>query len=368
MTLCIAWIRETPEEELIFATDSTLTGGEKWNHGVKLFELPRTDCLICFAGETYRAYPLILNLISTIKHNDELKNPALDIQDVLYGIVEIFTELVKSIFDFPKGIAGEIGSEAKFLFGGWSWKESRFRIWKIYYSHEDELFLFNEESDNEENSNVCVFLGDPETEENNISKKADDNYTSLIISLGKIRKKLDLEPLKVLVDMCRDKNVREVDGALQIGKVYKSGTTEFFGVMWQSVFGNPTFLGKDYNKHDKPRVRYIDPDTCQIIESEIPKSLVNIEEFNGTEDYEFLRYCYSQEDNFLKAIITEKERARLVSIFREYSYNDFLKRAERNLQLETPNTRIAELILRAESISSESLQLALTKAIENDDE
>ena len=67
MTLCIAWIKETSQsEELVFATDSALTGGEKWNHGVKLFELPRRDCLLCFAGETYRAYPLILNLISTI--------------------------------------------------------------------------------------------------------------------------------------------------------------------------------------------------------------------------------------------------------------------------------------------------------------
>src|SRR5690349_21535580 len=102
MTLCIAWIREAAgSEELIFATDSALTGGEKWNHGVKLFELPRRDCLLCFAGETYRAYPLILNLISTIKHNDHLQNPTLDIQDVLYGIVELFTELVTSIFEKP---------------------------------------------------------------------------------------------------------------------------------------------------------------------------------------------------------------------------------------------------------------------------
>src|SRR3990170_2900590 len=120
MTLCIAWIREAGEtEELLFATDSTLTGGEKWNHGVKLFELPRRDCLLCFAGETYRAYPLILNLISTIKHNEKLQDPNLDVQDVLYRIVEIFTELVNSIFNKPTGDNAHIGAEAKFLFGGW---------------------------------------------------------------------------------------------------------------------------------------------------------------------------------------------------------------------------------------------------------
>ena len=105
MTLCIAWIREiTENEELVFATDSALTGGEKWNHGVKLFELPRRDCLLCFAGETYRAYPLILNLITTVKHNEKLQDPKLDVQDVLYSIVDIFTELVK-LFDRCQGIS-----------------------------------------------------------------------------------------------------------------------------------------------------------------------------------------------------------------------------------------------------------------------
>jgi hypothetical protein len=337
MTLCIAWIRETPDsEELVFATDSVLTGGEKWNHGVKLFELPRTDCLLCFAGETYRAYPLILNLISTIKHNDELRNPSLDIQDVLYGIVDIFTELVNSIFDKPKGGDTHIGGEAKFLFGGWSWKESRFRIWRINYSTDAKAFLPVEETAIQK-SRVCIFLGDPETEENNIAQKAEKSYKDLLIKLDKFDEKLDLEPLNVLVDMCRDKTIREVDGALQIGKVYKSGTTEFFGVMWQSVKGKPTFLGKIYDKYNKPRVRYFDPDACQIIEDAIPKSLVNIEEFNGSEDYEFLKSCYTQEDYFLKQELTEKERIRLISIFREYSYGQFLIVAEKNLQLATPD-------------------------------
>lgn len=336
MTLCIAWIRETPEEELVFATDSTLTGGEKWNHGVKLFELPRTDCLLCFAGETYRAYPLILNLISTIKHNEDLKNPALDIQDVLYGIVDIFTELVKSIFEYPKAVAAEIGSEAKFLFGGWSWKENRFRIWRIYYSHETEGFLFEEETAVKDKSRVCIFLGDPETEENNIPQRADTDYQQLIIDAGKFDGKLDLEPLNVLVNMCRDQNVREVDGALQIGKVYRSGTTEFFGVMWQSIKGSPTFLGKPYERHNKPRVRYYDPDTYQIIEDAIPKSLANIEDFAGTDDYDFLKESYSQEDNFLKENLTDKERIKLTSIFRDHSYDEFLKKAEDNPNLKTP--------------------------------
>lgn len=79
MTLCAAWIRHTPigDQELIFATDSCLSAGERWEAGVKLFELPRKDCFICFAGETSRAYPMILNLIHAIEASPALKNPKL---------------------------------------------------------------------------------------------------------------------------------------------------------------------------------------------------------------------------------------------------------------------------------------------------
>jgi hypothetical protein len=337
MTLCIAWIRETGEtEELVFATDSILTGGEKWN-GVKLFELPRRDCLLCFAGETYRAYPLILNLISTIKHNEKLQDPKLDIQDVLYGIVEIFSELITAIFEKPIGNTAHIGTEAKFLFGGWSWKESRFRVWRLYYSIDAAAFLFKEETSVEEKSRVCVFLGDPdgnlEAGEKNISAMADKKYKEELIKRDKFDGKLDMEPLHVIAAMSRDKTIYEVDGSLQVAKVYKSGTNEFFGVMWPSIKGTPSFLGKHYGKHSKPRVKYFDPDTCEIIEDEIPKCLVNLDSFSGTDDYDFLIECYSQEDNFLKQDISDSERERLIAIFREHSYREFLKIAEENQQL-----------------------------------
>lgn len=332
MTLCIAWIREsTNGEELVFATDSTLTGGEKWNHGVKLFELPRKDCLICFAGETYRAYPLILNLISTIKHNEKLQNSRLDLQDVLYEIAEVFTELVNSIFEKPSGDS-TIGSEAKFLFGGWSWMENCFRLWKLYYSHDVKGFVYTEEA--LEKLGKVSFLGDPEgdtsKEERNIVEIARKKYKEALIKKDKFDGKLDMEPFDVLVDMARDTSVREVDGAMQIGKIYRSGTNEFFGVYWPSVKGKPTFLGKTYDKHNKPSVRYFDPDTGLLLEDGIPKCLANLDSFRDNDDYTFLKDCYSQEGNFLKLNLTQKERERLVKIFREHSYQEFVKVAEKN--------------------------------------
>jgi hypothetical protein len=365
MTLCIAWIREAGEdEELIFATDSTLTGGEKWNHGVKLFELPRTDCLICFAGQTLRAYPLILNLISTLKHNEELNNPALDINEVLKGIVLLFDELVNSIFDYPDGVAEEIGSEAKFLFGGWSWKDSRFKIWHLYFSPKYKGFIPIDETAVKK-SKMRVAIGDPAEEGNDITQVADQQYRDLIRQLNREDEPLDMEPLTVLVDMCLDKNIRDVDGSVQIAKVYKSGTTEFFGIMWQSALGKPHFLGKPYENHNKPRVRYFDPSNCEII-SGIPKSLVNIADFDETDDYEFLQSCYTEEGYFLKQKITETERIRLVSIFRDYSYEVFKKKAERNLQLETPETADVPQAFQAEATNEVSSQPATLETTQTD--
>lgn len=132
MTLCAAWIREKNSvEELVFATDSSLTGGERWNQGIKLFELPRTDCLICFAGTTARAYPLILNLLSSIKLNKRLQNSHTDIEEVLEYLSTLFTSLVHTIVnEIPSQDVHALRSEAQFLFGGWSWLENRFRIWQ----------------------------------------------------------------------------------------------------------------------------------------------------------------------------------------------------------------------------------------------
>jgi hypothetical protein len=331
MTLCAAWIREVGDsQELVFVTDSTLTGGEKWNHGVKLFELPRQDCLLCFAGETSRAYPLILNLTAAIKHNERLRNPKLDIADVLYSVADLFTELVKQIRDLPKGgDNADIGSEAKFLFGGWSWRENRFRIWQLQYATDAKAFIFIEATTGSR-SRVCVFLGDPDDDQTSVAAEAKKRYSERFASYDVIDNRLDMEPLSIVSDISRKPEVYHVDGALQIGKVYRSGSNELFGVMWPSVKGDPHFLGKRYAKHAKPNVRYFDPDTSELIEEELPKSLANMADFEETEDIDFLRTCYAEEGNFIKATLSEKEREQLLGIFRERAYQDFKQKAEAN--------------------------------------
>jgi hypothetical protein len=334
MTMCTAWIRQANDtEELVFATDSCLTGGEKWKHGIKLFELPRKDCLLCFAGSTIRAYPLILNLVSAIHLDKYLQSPIAKLDEVLLYISDLFTELVKKIIS---EISGEdihaLRGGAKFLFGGWDWEKGVFRVWKLYYSSEVEGFIFNELNNNSNKKRFYTFLGDPSPE---IEEEALRTYKKLVYDEDKQDDPIDMEPLKVLRDIALNKTFRAVDGSLQIAKVYKSSRTEFFGIYWESSKGKPYFQGREYNEINKPLIRYFNPDTFEIIESDLPTKLTNITEEVYQENFVFVQDCF-EESGYLKEGLSEKEKHKLRLIFKDVAYRQFLiNQGSKQEQLET---------------------------------
>ena len=316
MTLCIAWIRQKGEtEQLVFATDSCLTGGEKWNTGIKLFELPRKDCLLCFAGSTFRAYPLILNLVASIKFDQRLSSQQTDVKDVLDYLAELFSDLCTDIKD-GIGDIHELRAEAEFLFGGWSWKLQKFCIWKLYYSKDACGFIYKDYHD-QQLSRTCVFLGDEIESARELYRKEfdDENFDA----------PLDMEPLKVLATMARDKTkYHSIEGALQIAKVYASGTLEFFGVMWPSTNGKPSFLGRELSLFNKPPVKYIDPDTAEVIEEPLPIKLSSIAEDEFGVEFEFVRSCFDDDFN-IKESLEAHERHRLTLALKDIAYKRFIK-------------------------------------------
>ncbi len=325
MTLCTAWIRQSNDtEELIFATDSCLTGGEKWKHGIKLFELPRKDCLLCFAGSTIRAYPLILNFISSIHLDKYLESPSASIEEVLDFLAEMFTKLVNTIIsEIPGEDIHELRSNAKFLFGGWDWQKGQsgaFRVWNLYYSKEVEGFIFDEVTIGDNKTKFYTFMGDAEID---VEKEAKDRFRKLVYEQDKQDEKLDMEPLEILRDISLDKDIREVDGSLQIAKIYKSNRTEFFGIYWESSKGKPCFQGREYNEVNKPLVRYFNPDTLELLETDIPEQLIDMTvEVYGI-DVDFILECYPEGN--IKSPISEKEKHMLKLIFKEVAYRQFLE-------------------------------------------
>ncbi|MBL7780493.1 MAG: hypothetical protein JNM22_04680 [Saprospiraceae bacterium] len=328
MTLCVSWIRQVKNrQELVFATDTVLTGGERWDKGVKLFEMPRKDALLCFTGSTIRAYPLVLNLISSISYDQHLNSPMASLDDVVVHLTELFSKLIRTITEVD-GMVHEARAEARFLFGGWDWEMEAFRVWAINYEATSESFLATELTGNEKQTSFYTFVG--EANGVDIEQVAKKKFNQLLLDEDKVHQKLDMEPLKILKQIALDEEVREVGGSLQIAKVYKSNRTEFFGIFWQSSKGVPFFQGREYSNVTKPQVRYLNPDTFEIMELDLPDKLSEISKEIYGLHVEFISECYP--DGFLKNEISERDKATLKTVFKEVAYAQFISKEEK-----TPN-------------------------------
>ncbi len=331
MTLCVGWIRQVKDsQELIFATDSCLSAGERWDSGVKLFELPRRDSLICFSGYTVRTYPMILSLINALKYDKHASNPNYDVTLLVDYITSLFTDVVRQIYvERSKPTTYEDvlkeDPEFDFMFGGWSWKENQFKLWRIAYSSDAGGFIPTSNYDRL----VFEFIGDHvETAKRKLEEE--------ITAGGKILAgKFDMEPLKVLLQMIRETEFDSISGPIQLAKIYPPGIVELFGVYYPSIVqGKKTFLGRDVSQTNNPGVRFVDPDTGSVVDTEIPEvfDVENLEEFGA--DVSFIQACYP--DGRAKGDLTDRDREMLRTIFKENAYSKYLKSLEKQIETAKP--------------------------------
>jgi hypothetical protein len=132
MTLAVAWERTTPTgSELVFASDSRLRSGGAWDAGPKIFRLPRTDALMAFAGETLWAYPIAFQTIATMDANDSSRSRYYDLSAARGLALRSMDAMMRS-GDAVTAHWDDI--ELEFLFGGWSWRDQEFLLWRIYWS------------------------------------------------------------------------------------------------------------------------------------------------------------------------------------------------------------------------------------------
>ena len=68
VTLAVVFLRRARSHyELVFGSDSRLTGGQANDQAQKIFQLPRDDGLFAFAGDTQYAYPLMMQMLDLLK-------------------------------------------------------------------------------------------------------------------------------------------------------------------------------------------------------------------------------------------------------------------------------------------------------------
>lgn len=243
----------------MIASDSRLRGGEAWDCCPKILTLPRGDCAIAFAGDTWWAYPLMMQVGKAIELYPGSMDRRVDIADVKGHALRVFEQMLDSVHDLPKGQdrpERPLGTE--FLFGGYSWRLGGFRIWKLHFDAQIDRYTFRPtkawQGQAKGTSKVVAFAGDAAP----VAKK---RLSELLKANGKADAgSFDMEPFEVLRDIIREGSHPTVGGPPQVAKVYRFARTQPFGVHWPSLDGPVTVMGRPALDYEQFAVPAIDPD------------------------------------------------------------------------------------------------------------
>lgn len=259
MTLSAAWIRNVGDtEELVLASDSRLRGGEAWDCCPKILTLPREDCAIAFAGDTWWAYPLMLQMANAISLHPGSSDRRVDIADVKGHALRVFEQMLDAVTDLPFGRKRpDRPVDTEFLFGGYSWKLGGFKIWKLHFDIEIDRYTFRPTTPwrgQAEGSKTVAFAGDA-------ASSARERLKSLLSERGLLGTgSLNMEPFEVLRDIIRDGVHPTVGGPPQVVKVYKFARTQVFGVSWPDSGGQTAAYGRQGLAYERFSAPTIDPD------------------------------------------------------------------------------------------------------------
>lgn len=259
MTLSLAWKRTIGEtEELIIATDSRLRFGCAWDCCPKIFNLPRSDSAICFAGDTMHAYPIMLQIKNSIEMYPKLSSRAMDIRDARGHFLRLMTKMRQLIHDLPSNLKKPESPNTFFIFAGYSWASQDFKIWIIKYDSFTDQFIH--ETPQTIMKNPIAVTGDDVKE---VRKRIYD----LLESRGKKPGDgMDMEPFEVLRDKIREKSNEAIGGPPQLLKIYKHMNTMPYGIFWPDGDSKQvTYLGRPILDYEMVPFPILDPDTFETI-------------------------------------------------------------------------------------------------------
>ena len=255
MTISIAWVatRSDGREDLYFASDSRTRGVRVLDVSPKILMLPRTDAAISYAGDTIAAYPMMLQISNAIAAHQPALERNLDIGELKKHLLRVLTDMLASVQDFVEGFDT---TDGQFLFGGYSWRSKRFRLWTFYYEKASKAFRAREVTTFNPRLKVAAFIGSfAKTYRQSLAKAL---YTA------RDGPPVFLQPLKILADSLRAAGPHDdIGGAPQVVRIGPHMNSRALCVAWGEdkrsfLFGRPLF---DYEHCD---CWTIDPDSNQI--------------------------------------------------------------------------------------------------------
>lgn len=265
MTLTMAWVRKVGErDELVFASDSRLSGGSDWDCCPKILLLPRGDSLLAFAGNTMDAYPLMLQFRNWLEIHPSARNRSLDINDLKKRMRTVFNDMRLFISDLPVGQTTPDPAKCEMILGGWSWKHLAFKIWRFHYLESRAAFDYEPEGSGVRvgRDHPIVFAGD---------RPAIDYAREIIIAKLKERNRfhtpyLDMEPFEALRDIIRSGSFLDVGGPPQLVKIYRHGNYQPFAILWPMPHDRKIrVLGRPLFPREAHRLPVIDPDNIRFL-------------------------------------------------------------------------------------------------------
>lgn len=261
MTIAACWVRtlENGAEELVFCSDSRLTGGMCFDQGQKIFRFSRTDAAVCFAGPTYWAYPLIIAAVKAAEIHLPSQTRALTLPDFLRHILRILNQMEQGAHHRPQN---DKDPGVTFLFGGYDWWKKCFRIWRIQYHVDKAIFAATERKGNK----IFGKLGKIEiagcAEWVTIVER---KVKALVFARHGLnmwqpnKAHFDFEPFEVIRDiLLTATHLDSVGGAPQAVKVYQFLNSVDVGIFWpDSTHGKIFVSGRPLLEYENAQLKSV---------------------------------------------------------------------------------------------------------------
>ena len=277
MTISVAWLRKVHNcEELVFVSDSRLCGGHRWDECPKIVELPGKTSALAFAGDTEFAYPMMFQLNHAMSGYRRIENRAMDVKDINGHLLNHANHLISSVYDLADP---NYSPDIEFIYGGYSWVEKRFRIWRYYYDSTAKKMAKKRNSPRilHNIDSKIVIIGDQrEPFKKELRSFLKEKYGEDVENISGLM--LDMEPFEVLCRLLKSTDrTKTIGGAPQMIKVYQYMNSCPVGVYWpkkeDDIYRNRTLLGRAMFNYEDTSYWFIDPET--LITSPCPKKMGN---------------------------------------------------------------------------------------------
>ena len=212
----------------------------------------------------------MLQAYNAIRMFADAANRRLDLPELRGHLVRVFNYSRTFIGHPPQGQSEATPPKALFMLSGYSWRQKRFRIWKLFYDAHISKFTFQPASPwrgNGQEEKIIAFVGDEapiaEAKRRLVKCLRDKNHLT--------EGGLNMEPFDVLRDIIRSNEFPSVGGPPQLVKVYEHMNSAPFGVYWPNRDGRPTVLGRPLLDYEKSEWGVIDPDKPDVRPARSPK-------------------------------------------------------------------------------------------------